>query len=340
MKSIRISELKPGYILSQNVTKNATILLPEGTVLTSGDIERLENHSIREVYIYDESDFEEEKSIKIEFSNIETIVEVEEYEKWTEQLERVKDIAHLKENPEEIDEIADNIYKKFMKKDDIVLNLFRAIGDESLSSHSINTAIISSVISTRLKMPEVFTQQLVKASLLHDIGYNFLEKRVIFDYENLENKEIKLHVISGYKVMKSLEGMLSKEIINAILQHHERYDGTGIILHLQNENINPFSRILQIGDAYDSYVESGKTPYESMSYLLKNSGKIFDPYYVSTFFSIVGLYPTGTKVLLNNGEIGVVIKKGNAAVFPIITIDNKIIETGPESGLFIREVVQ
>lgn len=111
-------------------------------------------------------------------------------------------------------------------------------------------------------------------------------------------------------------------------------------MRLKENDISPLVRILQIGDAYDSFIEAGNTPYDAMSFLLRYSGLIFDPYYVSVFFSIVGLYPTGTQVILNNGKKATVVKKGKTSSFPVVECEGNTIETGIDTGLFIREVIK
>jgi HD-GYP domain-containing protein (c-di-GMP phosphodiesterase class II) len=338
MKKIFAKEVTPGTILSEDVVKNSIILLSKGSVLTAKDINQLIKNNVKEIFVYDENDFEATSDIKVEFKEIPPVVEAKKYKKWTEQFEIVKDITKLEKDSTELNTVVEDIYKSFVKKEDVVLNLFHSISNENLSSHSINTAIISTIISVHLKMPYIFTFQLLKASLLHDIGYSFLSERVILDFENLDNQIVRSHVISGYKVFQSLKKEISKEAVESILYHHERYDGKGIIMGLKAERINPLVRILQIGDAYDSLIETSKSPYEAMSYLLSQAGKMFDPFYVSTFFSIVGLYPTGTQVILNNGKNAVVTKKGKAAVFPVVSVEGQIVETGPETGIFIKEV--
>lgn len=340
MKKVSIKNVNSGMILAEDVTRNSIILLSKGTVITENEITKLKKLQIKDFYVYDEDDFGVEKELKIEFKDIPPIVEAKKYKKWTEQFKIVKDITKMEEDPTELNNMVEDLYKSFVKNEDVVLNLFHSISDEDLSSHSINTAIISAMISINLKMPYIFTFQVLKASLLHDVGYSFLSERVIFDHERLDDKIVKSHVISGYKVFQKLKKEISKEAIESILYHHERYDGKGIILGLKGERINPLVRMLQIGDAYDSLIESKNSPYEAMSYLLKQSGKMFDPYYVSTFFSLVGLYPTGTQVILNNGKSAIVSKKGKAAVFPIVVMEGRNIETGPETGVFIKEVVK
>lgn len=343
MKKIPFYELKPGQIVAEDVFKESLLLIPKGTVLKSTDINRLRSHGIKAVNVYDENDFIEKKieeKISIEFENIPPIVEEETYNEWHQHFEFVKDITYLKDDPSELDSLAEDIYKKFLKTEDVVLNLFHAIGSEALNSHSINTSIIASIIASKLNMPDVFFDSLVKTCLLHDIGYSLIGKRVIFDYIDLEDVTVRSHIVSAYETLKNIQKNIGKEIVDAISTHHERYDGTGIFMRLKENAISPLVRILQIGDAYDSYIEIGNSPYEAMSFLLRYSGLIFDPYYVSVFFSIVGLYPTGTQVILNNGKKATVVKKGKTSSFPIVECDGKTIETGMETGLFIREVLK
>ncbi|PNR95406.1 HD-GYP domain-containing protein [Petrotoga sp. 9PWA.NaAc.5.4] len=343
MKRVPFYELKAGQVVAENVYKGSTLLISKGTVLKVRDIERLKNYGIRIVMVYDENDFIEKKieeKITIQFDDIPPVVEEEKYTQWHQQFEFVKNITHLKEDTTELDNLSEDIYKRFLKKEDVVLNLFHSIGDESLNAHSINTAIISTIIASKMNMPDVFFNPLLKASLLHDIGYSLLGKRVIFDYLDLQDVTVRSHIVSAYEALKNIEKNISKEIVDAVSTHHERFDGNGIFMRLKENSISPVVRVLQIGDAYDSYIESGHSSYEAMSFLLRYSGLIFDPYYVSLFFSIVGLYPTGTIVLLNNGKKAVVLKKGKTSTFPIVQIDGEIVETGIETGLYIKEVLK
>jgi HD-GYP domain-containing protein (c-di-GMP phosphodiesterase class II) len=340
MKKIYISDVNPGMVIAEDISRNSTILLSEGNVLTAKDIDRLKKYGVKEVFVYDEEDFTMENKINIQFPELPPVVPNKKYKKWSDQFEKVIDITKLDQSDEQLNQISEDIYKSFLEKEDVVLNLFHNIGSEALSAHSINTAIISSIISVNLNMPFVFTNQLLKASLLHDIGYSLIGERVIFDYGHIDDKIVKSHVISGYNALKNMKDKISKEVIDAVFNHHERFDGTGILMKKKGDQINPLVRILQIGDAYDALIESGQTPYEAISYLLKQSGKMFDPYYVSTLFSITGLYPTGTQVLLNNGDVATVVKKGKASVFPIVNVDGEIVETGSNSGIYIKEVIK
>lgn len=343
MKSVPFYELKAGQVVAEDVFKGSTLLISKGTVLRARDIERLKNHGIKAVTVYDETDFVTgaiQEKIIVQFEDIPSLVDEEQYSQWHEQFEIVKDITYLKEDTSELEELVEDIYKKFLKADDLVLNLFHSIGEKALNAHSINTAIISTLIASKLDMPEMFLNSLLKTCLLHDIGYSLIGNRVIFDYDNLDDMTVRSHILSAYEMLRSIQSKIGKDVVDSVSTHHERFDGNGIFMKLKENSISPLVRILQVGDAYDSYIESGHSPYNAMSFLLRYSGLIFDPYYVSVFFSIAGLYPTGTEVILNNGKKAVVIRKGKTSSFPVVKFDNTIVETGVESGLFIKEVVR
>ncbi|HOB16551.1 MAG TPA: HD domain-containing protein [Defluviitoga sp.] len=343
MKSVPFYELKPGQVVAEDVFKGSTLLIAKGTVLKARDIERLKNHGIKSVTVYDENDFiagRIEERITVQFEDIPPLVEEEKYTQWQEQFEFVKDITYLKEDTSELEALVEDIYKKFLKADDLVLNLFHSIGEKALNAHSINTAIISTLVASKLDMPELFLNYLLKTCLLHDIGYSLIGSRVIFDYEDLDDVTVRSHILSAYEMLRGIQKEIGKDVVDSVSTHHERFDGNGIFMRLKENSISPLVRILQVGDAYDSCIEVGHSPYEAMSFLLRYSGLIFDPYYVSVFFSIAGLYPTGTEVILNNGKRAIVIRKGKTSSFPVVKFDDIIIETGVESGLFIKEVVR
>ncbi len=149
----------------------------------------------------------------------------------------------------------------------MVLNLFHSIGGEkALNAHSINTAIISTLIASKLDMPEMFLNSLLKTCLLHDIGYSLIGNRVIFDYDNLDDMTVRSHILSAYEMLRSIQSKIGKDVVDSVSTHHERFDGNGIFMKLKENSISPLVRILQVGDAYDSYIESGHSPYNAMSF--------------------------------------------------------------------------
>jgi molybdopterin biosynthesis enzyme len=145
MKSVPFYELKAGQVVAEDVFKGSTLLISKGTVLRARDIERLKNHGIKAVTVYDETDFVTgtiEEKITVQFEEIPSLVDEVKYFQWHEQFEIVKDITYLKEDTSELEELVEDIYKKFLKADDVVLNLFHSIGEKALNAHSDRKSVV------------------------------------------------------------------------------------------------------------------------------------------------------------------------------------------------------
>ena len=99
----------------------------------------------------------------------------------------------------------------------------------------------------------------------------------------------------------------------AILEHHERYDGTGYPANKCGEDITFFGRIVAIADVYDALTSrrpyrKAMNPADSLEYIMGNSGTAFDSDLVEVFVHKIAPYPVGTTVVLSNGYIGIVLE--------------------------------
>jgi len=97
-----------------------------------------------------------------------------------------------------------------------------------------------------------------------------------------------------------------------VATHHERADGSGYQLGITNDKIPLFGRIAGIVDSYDAmttqrvHTEKTLNPHEAITELYNMRGKQFQAELVEQFIQTVGLYPTGSLIELNTGEVGVV----------------------------------
>ena len=99
--------------------------------------------------------------------------------------------------------------------------------------------------------------------------------------------------------------------MEAVGQHHERWDGSGYPARMQGEDISPFARIIAMADTYFEMVSrrpgrEAYMPHEAVEFILAYNGVLFDPELVQIFTRLVPLYPTGTTVRLNTGELGII----------------------------------
>ena len=102
-------------------------------------------------------------------------------------------------------------------------------------------------------------------------------------------KILKQHSEESYKIVCGL--IDDKDIANAILYHHEHWDGAGYPYNIKGENIPVYARVIAVADAYDAMItdrvyQKKKTHEEACSELKRCSGTQFDPEVVDKFLSI------------------------------------------------------
>jgi HD-GYP domain-containing protein (c-di-GMP phosphodiesterase class II) len=107
---------------------------------------------------------------------------------------------------------------------------------------------------------------------------------------------IRKHPEIGYRLAESSPELVA--IAEAILYHHENWDGSGYPLGLKGEKIPLASRILTIVDAYEVMTLGrpfGKTLnlQAALEEIRKKAGSQFDPALVNIFSKIIGSFPPG-----------------------------------------------
>lgn len=130
-------------------------------------------------------------------------------------------------------------------------------------------------------------------ALLHDIGLVGEDALLIEKAEeelNTEEKERYYnHTIQGYKILSSIYNL--KRIAAGVKSHHENYDGSGFPDGLAGKEIPEDARLIRIVDDYDHYrFKYGLSPAESITKLLKDSGKLYDPKLLNEFEQFVDYY--------------------------------------------------
>ncbi|MCX5917239.1 MAG: diguanylate cyclase [Deltaproteobacteria bacterium] len=146
------------------------------------------------------------------------------------------------------------------------------------------------------------SSELLKLSLLaawHDIGLVALPEEILKKTGPLTEEEwggIRKHPEIGYRLAESSPELVA--IAEAILYHHENWDGSGYPLGLKGEKIPLASRILTIVDAYE--VMTLGRPFRktlnlqaALEEIRKKAGSQFDPALVNIFSKIIGSFPPG-----------------------------------------------
>ena len=156
--------------------------------------------------------------------------------------------------------------------------------DPYTSGHQTRVAELSTAIARHLGLPEETCVSLVDmAARIHDIGKTAVPAEILAKPGKLTDAEfalIKIHPQVGYDILKSAE--LPYPVAEAVLQHHERLDGSGYPQGLSGDDILPEAQILAVADVVEAM--SSHRPYRpalgtevALEEVSSGSGIRYDP---------------------------------------------------------------
>lgn len=339
---IPLSEAMPGMLIAEPIRniKTGLIYVGENQELTADIIQRLETNHIDEVRIFVNT-WDDVWKISKETK--------EHYQKCTETAkkllnqiayENVVDFVAFKEVKEEIAEHFNDNYKMIG-----CINLFK-MADSYTYTHSINVALLSTLIGKWMKFGQQALDHLMLAGLFHDIGKMRIDKEILNKPDKLtdeEFEEVKKHPIYSYELLQN-NTEIPMDVKIGVLMHHERMDGSGYPYGVYNENINDIAKILAVADAYDAMIserpyQKKRSPFEVMQLMQEGVFGKLDTKILLTFLSNIATYYIGTYVTLNTGEIGEVVAINPSCVYrPIIKIQDRYIDMNMDYSIQIVDI--
>ena len=177
----------------------------------------------------------------------------------------------------------------------IIASIEKKLLEKSYRLKEVNERIgkMAVLLGKALKLSKNEMDNLLLLVSFHDVGIVAIKGNVLNKKSKLADKEwqiIMMHPEIGYRIAKSSSQLA--HIADAILAHHENWDGSGYPYHLKGSKIPLISRILSIVESYDVmvYGRNYKKPIskeEAIKELKKLSRKQFDPQLVGKFISIL-----------------------------------------------------
>jgi len=160
-------------------------------------------------------------------------------------------------------------------------------------THSPYFSRLVTGIAQGMHLDERQIESLKYASLLHDAGKADIPFEILTKPSKLTPKEytiIQRHPVQGAQILRPLQ--ILRPVINIIMHHHEKYDGSGYPSRLKKGQIPQGARIMAVADAFEAMVY-GRPYRERMDVasaireMKKKSGSQFDPKVVEAFLKII-----------------------------------------------------
>jgi len=159
--------------------------------------------------------------------------------------------------------------------------------------HAKKVSEICEYIATEMDLENEDVNAIAAAGLMHDIGKICINENILNKEENLNSDEwgeIKRHPEVGYQILRSVNEF--SNIANYVLEHHERWDGSGYPKGLKSEEISVEARIIAVAEAYESMTSDriynkALNEEDTINELKKYSGIQFDPQVAQVFIEKV-----------------------------------------------------
>lgn len=350
MKLYKICDIDREVILARDIlSDNNQILLSSGTLLKQEYLNRLLSLGIEEVYVRENEVTDTEQIV---------LLKKEIKDSFKDSIKNVIE-RHIYPNSAELSilsQTADEIIVSILDEEEVIEKVYD-IKERSadIYEHSISLCSLATLTALKMNVPKERVHDIAVASLLHDLGLRYLtihyENQNLEELDEFEYVEYKKHPVYAYTALKN-ESWISDATKNIILMHHEHIDGSGYPLKAYDLPIEV--KIINVCDTFDEMICGvgciRTKVYEAIEYLKIFKGVFFDKEVVDVFLTFTAVYPVGTKVMLSNKEMAVVVRQN--AEFPErpvlrilankdgnVSESDKLVDLLAEHSIFIDNVI-
>lgn len=287
------------------------------------------------------------------------VVEIDWYQRACHEIQGIKRAVQTRE-PWRLDElvrVASGVVASLGATDKLVQAVLQRDTGDYLVSNAVNVAIVSVKIAGALGYEPAKLEQVALAGLLHDLGMFALPDSLVYKSGALteaELQEMREHPQHGAHLFQEF-GEAYPSVGRVILQEHERQDGSGYPNRLTGDRIDEMAFIIGLADVFDALMSPrpyrcGMSPHQAIRAMLVNGKRVFPHHLLKSLIEQLSIYPLGTTVRLNTGDIGVVFQLNRQyPLRPILHVSQqpvsghasvaKTVDMRAETSLHIVEVV-
>jgi HD-GYP domain-containing protein (c-di-GMP phosphodiesterase class II) len=190
--------------------------------------------------------------------------------------------------------------------------------DDYLYAHSVNVALLAACLGRHIELSDITLEHLTICGLFHDLGKVDVPKDILLKHGRLTDEEwnlLKAHPVMGVRkiLMLNANPALRSKIILGPFEHHLNLDMSGYPGTMFMGHLSLIGKILHIADTYEAltaetvYRPKSFTPDEALKKMWAEAGESFDKILLKRFIHMMGIYPIGSVVELNDGSIGLVM---------------------------------
>lgn len=358
MRRVNTSELIPGMITAEDVYNyNNQLILPKGIILNDRTITKLAFYSIMSVRVDEQTSEAPLNSDSYDLSYAEKIRKSPDFIKFRKEFE--DDVSNFKAAMNDVVEKGAPLdVNKLMNHTLNILdigathpNMFDMLHcmkeyDDATYVHSMNVALICNIFARWMRMSEEEICLATVSGLLHDIGKTKIPDAIIKKPGKLTDSEyllVKTHPQEGYRILQSSN--LEPEVLNAVLMHHERCDGSGYPSGLKGSEIGKYAKMVSIADVYDAMTSARiyrgpLCPFKAIALFESEGLQKYDTHCILTFLeNVVNTYLLN-EVRLSNGLTGhiVFVNKSRLSA-PTIRTDHGFIDLSAHPDITIEALL-
>jgi HD-GYP domain-containing protein (c-di-GMP phosphodiesterase class II) len=188
--------------------------------------------------------------------------------------------------------------------------------DEYTYYHMLNVCILSLALGHAVGLRPDQIATLGLGALLHDVGKIRVPLDILQHVGALSEEQWRLiqkHPVDGAGLILISGQDLFDPAVSIVLEHHAGYDLGGYPHLTERPRPSMPSRLVAVADCFDAV--TSKRSYrqaeerrQALSILQAGAGRGFDPVVVRTFVRMLGIFPVGSLVELDTGQVGMVIR--------------------------------
>lgn len=237
--------------------------------------------------------------------------------------------------------------------------------DDYTYTHSVNVSLLAMCLGKHIGLSRHSLERLGLCGLFHDLGKLQIPLGILNKPGKLSSREFEImekHSVNSVRLIMKLNVSHDRKasILLAPFEHHLKYNLQGYPQVQWKKPISLFGRVLAIADVFDAltsprvYRNEAMSPDRALGMMAKRANKDFDPILLKVFMNMLGMYPLGTLVLLENGEMGLVSAQsaqnaGRPMLILLVPEENGHFKKGkeidlaqhqPDSKTYLRKIVK